>query len=187
MVCGRCLSALGALPTGISEHKGSEHPATSSDYLVKYDVRGIFLTETLKPRPPSLPQKHKKEKKSLSKPGQDLHLKSKKIGLRRTGPKSRNRHPFWAAPRCRFYDTFTSTSSPTGPNRGSCKTLGKHGLLLREKLSWGPSVLPLFVTNLQGSPPASEYLATGRGLGWVFNTFLKKIFFWKIQRKPRKE
>lgn len=165
MVCGRCLSVLGALPTGISEHKGSEHPATSSDYLVKYDVRGIFLTETLKPRPPSLPQKNKKEKKSLSKPGQDLHLKSKKIGLRRTGPKSRNRHPFWAAPRCRFYDTFTSTSSPTGPNQGSCKTLGKHGRLLREKPTWGPSVLPLFVTIYrvarlpQSTWPLAEALA----------------------------
>lgn len=75
-----------------------------------------------------------------------------------------------------------------GPKWGSCKTLAKYNHLLREKPTWGPSVLykcsacPAFVWlspfTESGSPPSehlAEALAGFSVLSW------RKLFFWGLQ------
>lgn len=79
-------------------------------------------------------------------------MTSSQTGTRKITPKNPRRSteskpciseqaPFRAVPCCWFYDILTSLPSPRGLYWGSCKSLGKHSHLLREKATWGPSVL----------------------------------------------
>lgn len=83
-----------------------------------------------------------KKKRLLLKPGQEkLYLKTLGDWSTESKPCVSEQAPFQAVPCCRFYDIFTSPPSPRGLHWGSCKSLGKHSHLLREKAMWGPSVL----------------------------------------------
>lgn len=95
--------------------------------------KGFSPTEMLKPRP---------KKRLLPKLEQEkLHLKALGDWSTESKPCISEQAPFPAVPCCRFYDIFTSLPSPRGLYWGSCKSLGKHSHLLREKATWGPSVL----------------------------------------------
>lgn len=95
--------------------------------------KGFSPTEMLKPRP---------KKRLLPKLEQEkLHLKTLGDWSTESKPCISEQAPFPAVPCCRFYDIFTSLPSPRGLYWGSCKSLGKHSHLLREKATWGPSVL----------------------------------------------
>ena len=91
------------------------------------------------------PQRHwnqDKKKKLLLKLRQEkLYLKTLENWSTESKPCISEQAPFPAVPCCRFYDIFTSLPSPRGLYWGSCKSLGKHSHLLREKATWGPSVL----------------------------------------------
>lgn len=133
-------------------------------------------------------------------------MTSSQTGTRKITPKNPRRSteskpciseqaPFRAVPCCRFYDILTSLPSPRGLYWGSCKSLGKHSHLLREKATWGPSVLykGLSCLSLHVTIYRAAHLPQRPGhwrKPWLDFQYISRenfffSFFWKSQKEVR--